>query len=154
MANRRGSAAFVDLTAQLEAEQALAASEHRLAEQSRTLTALTERSAAEPEAFEDRIDEILRSAAGTLGVARAESVAASRATRSPSSASACSRDRRRATRPARASGANDCPPYFDALEAERVIAADDARTDPRTSGFTTWYLDPNGIGAMLDVPVR
>ena len=48
----------------------------------------------------------------------------------------------------------DCPPYFDALEAERVIAAHDARTDPRTSGFTAGYLDPNGIGAMLDVPVR
>jgi two-component system sensor histidine kinase/response regulator len=48
----------------------------------------------------------------------------------------------------------DCPAYFAALEAERVIDAGDARTDPRTSGFTDGYLVPNGIGAMLDVPVR
>ena len=35
----------------------------------------------------------------------------------------------------------------DAL-AERVIAAHDARTDPRTRGFISAYLDPANIGAM------
>src|SRR5262249_52305954 len=46
------------------------------------------------------------------------------------------------------------PAYFDALEHERVIAAADAGTDPRTREFLESYLKPNGIGAMLDVPLR
>ena len=148
-----GLAAFVDLTAQLEAEQALAASERRLAEQSRTLTALTERSASEPEAFEDRIDGILRVAAGTLAVAR---LSLWRFARDMQFIECVSLFQGSTARHAIGSRIRreDCPPYFDALEGERVIAADDARTDPRTSGFTAWYLDPNGIGAMLDVPVR
>ena len=45
------------------------------------------------------------------------------------------------------------PRYFEALLRERCIAADDARVDPRTSQFTAPYLDPLGIGAMLDAPV-
>ena len=148
-----GLAGFADLTPQLQAEQALATSEHRLARQSHTLTALTERSALEQEAFEDRIDEILRTAAATLGVARLslwrfasgmQSIECVAVFQSPGSRQAVGSRINRA----------DCPPYFDALEAERVIAAHDARTDPRTSGFTAGYLDPNRIGAMLDVPVR
>ena len=144
---------FVDLTKQLEAEQALAANEHRLAAQSRTLTELTEQSASEPEAFEARIDGILRTAAGTLGVERLSLWRFSRDMQfiecvglfqsSGARHALGSRIRR-----------EDCPPYFEALEGERVIAAHDARTDPRTSGFTPGYLDPNGIGAMLDVPIR
>ena len=43
--------------------------------------------------------------------------------------------------------------YFEALARERCIAADDARTDPRTSQFRDWYLEPNNIGAMLDAPI-
>src|SRR5688500_19364746 len=45
------------------------------------------------------------------------------------------------------------PHYFEALMRERCIAADDARTDPRTSQFREGYLEPLGIGAMLDAPV-
>ncbi|MBX3186218.1 MAG: diguanylate cyclase [Labilithrix sp.] len=45
------------------------------------------------------------------------------------------------------------PAYFAALETERCIAADDAHTDPRTSEFSSVYLRPNGIGAMLDSPI-
>lgn len=45
------------------------------------------------------------------------------------------------------------PRYFEALTRERCIAADDARTDPRTSQFTESYLVPLGISAMLDAPV-
>ena len=144
---------FVDLTAQLEAEQALAANELRLAGQSRTLTELTEQSASAPEAFEDRLDEILRVAAATLGVAR---LSLWRFASDPPSIECVALFQGSAAREAIGSRIRreDWPPYFDALEAERVIAADDARTDPRTSGFTAGYLDPNGIGAMLDVPVR
>ncbi len=46
------------------------------------------------------------------------------------------------------------PAYFDAIERERVIAAHDARNDRRTSDFGASYLEPHGISAMLDVPLR
>ena len=45
------------------------------------------------------------------------------------------------------------PRYFKALKTGQPIAADDARTDARTSEFTDVYLRPKGIAAMLDVPV-
>jgi GAF domain-containing protein len=46
------------------------------------------------------------------------------------------------------------PIYFNALETERVIAAHDARFDPRTSAFTKSYLDPFGVTSMLDASIR
>ena len=50
--------------------------------------------------------------------------------------------------------ANAYPAYFAALAATDVIAADDARTDPRTREFTDGYLVPLGIGAMMEVPIH
>ena len=47
----------------------------------------------------------------------------------------------------------DAPAYFTAARAERVIAASEARTDPRTSEFVATYLEPNGIVSMLDAPI-
>jgi len=55
--------------------------------------------------------------------------------------------------PARLDGAGN-PRYFAAVLQEFVIAADDANRDPRTSEFSSNYLRPLGIGAMLDVPLR
>jgi GAF domain-containing protein len=49
--------------------------------------------------------------------------------------------------------ARDYAPYFRALRAERTIAAHDAHTDPRTACFSKNYLEPLGIGALLDVPI-
>ena len=49
--------------------------------------------------------------------------------------------------------ASDYPTYFRALQLEQIIAAEDARSDPRTSEFAVDYLPAFGIGAMLDVPV-
>jgi len=46
------------------------------------------------------------------------------------------------------------PEYFRAVRTEQVIAAGDARRDPRTSEFTASYLVPLGITSMLDVPIR
>ncbi len=45
------------------------------------------------------------------------------------------------------------PAYFAALEKRGTIAANDARTDPRTSEFTESYLTPLGIHSLLDVPI-
>jgi PAS domain S-box-containing protein len=50
--------------------------------------------------------------------------------------------------------ARDYPGYFQALEREEAIAADDAHRDPRTSEFSEGYLTPLGITSMLDVPIR
>lgn len=47
----------------------------------------------------------------------------------------------------------DFAPYFAALAKERTIAAHDACRDPRTSCFRVSYLEPLGIGALLDVPI-
>lgn len=46
------------------------------------------------------------------------------------------------------------PMYFHALETERLIAAHNANTDPRTQEFTASYLDPLCIVSMLDVPIH
>lgn len=47
----------------------------------------------------------------------------------------------------------DAPAYFGAVGEARSIAAHDARLDPRTREFAASYLEPNGIGAMLDAPI-
>ena len=49
--------------------------------------------------------------------------------------------------------AADAPRYFEALQRERAIRAQDARTDSRTSEFRDGYLVPLGITSMLDAPV-
>lgn len=48
---------------------------------------------------------------------------------------------------------SDYPEYFKALRSGQVIAASAAHEDPRTSEFRAGYLVPNGICAMLDIPV-
>jgi PAS domain S-box-containing protein len=146
--------AFVDLTVQREAERALATSEHRLAEQSRALTSLTERSVSSTGSFEERVNEILRTTALTLGVGRLSVWRLNRDTDEIECMSLFQRTGAARDGVGTRVHRRDCPAYFAALEAERVIDAGDARTDPRTSGFTDGYLVPNGIGAMLDVPVR
>lgn len=49
--------------------------------------------------------------------------------------------------------ARDFPTYFKALETERVIDAEDAHADPRTSCFSPGYLEAENIRALLDVPI-
>jgi predicted signal transduction protein with EAL and GGDEF domain len=49
---------------------------------------------------------------------------------------------------------SDCPVYFDTMCQELVVAADDARNDPRTSELAASYLEPVGVYSILDVPVR
>jgi len=48
---------------------------------------------------------------------------------------------------------DDFPVYFQALENEDAIDADDACHDSRTVEFKDVYLKPMGITAMLDVPI-
>lgn len=46
------------------------------------------------------------------------------------------------------------PCYFKTLYENRVIAADDVRTDSAVSEFLEDYIRPLGISAMLDAPIR
>lgn len=48
----------------------------------------------------------------------------------------------------------DYPMYFQTIEQERIVAADDAQEDPTTREFTDGYLIPLGITSMLDAPIR
>ncbi|MFZ2054245.1 MAG: histidine kinase dimerization/phosphoacceptor domain -containing protein [Candidatus Aminicenantales bacterium] len=50
--------------------------------------------------------------------------------------------------------ARDFPDYFRALEGSCIIAADSARSDPRTREFANPYLAPLGIVSMVDIPIR
>lgn len=47
----------------------------------------------------------------------------------------------------------DYPSYFEAISQSRVITADDAQTDSRTSEFTSSYRKPLNIKSMLDAHV-
>ncbi len=51
-------------------------------------------------------------------------------------------------------GQAQCPNYFEALHSDLLIAAGDARQDPRTQELAASYLEPLGVRALLDVPIR
>jgi two-component system sensor histidine kinase/response regulator len=136
-----------------DAEQALAASEQRLAAQSRALTELTARYTDPAAHIDDRLREILEVSARTLDVERLSMWRFGDGRLAIRCIGMFERSPGRHT-----SGAllyrHEAPAYFQAIERERVVAADDAGTDPRTREFRDGYLVPNGIGAMLDVPLR
>ncbi len=48
----------------------------------------------------------------------------------------------------------DYPRYFQALYSGRVVEAEDAKKDPRTSEFTEHYLEKYQIVSMLDAAIR
>lgn len=50
--------------------------------------------------------------------------------------------------------ASDYPAYFTEINRGRIVGADDAVHDPRTSEFAKAYLIPLGIASMLDVPIK
>ena len=49
---------------------------------------------------------------------------------------------------------NQLPSYFQALESERTIIANDARCHPATIELTNGYLEETGVYGLLDVPLR
>ncbi|MDI6448474.1 ATP-binding protein [Anaerobaca lacustris] len=48
----------------------------------------------------------------------------------------------------------ECPSYFQAIENSRIVAANDARNDPRTRELREGHLEPLGIASLMDVPIR
>ena len=144
---------FHDITDQITAEQALRTSEQRLAIQSRVLTELTGRHADRRGSFDDELREILRATAETLQVARASMWRIDEGR----DAITCVCMFHRAEDRFDMGGVlprETAPDYFTAIERDRVIASEDVLTDPRTREFKESYLVPNGIGAMLDIPLR
>jgi PAS domain-containing protein len=144
---------FTDVTDQVAAEQALHASEQRLAEQSAALADLTAHEICHVSCFEARLAQLFEVAAETL---KAERISIWRFDDDRMAIHCLDLYSRSARR--HESGAvlprRTAPAYFDALERERFIVADDALEDPRTRAFADGYLEPLGIRAMLDVPLR
>ena len=144
---------FDDISDRLNAERALKASEQRLAAQSSALTALTARHADPNDTFEDRLRGILEVAAATLQVERVSMWRFAADCQAIDCVDLYLRSTGR-----HETGAwvprHEAPAYFDAIERERVIAAHDAMADARTCEFRVSYLEPQSIGAMLDVPLR
>jgi len=137
----------------LAAEQALVASETRLAAQSAALTSLMARYADSRDPFDERIRGILTVSARTLAVDR---LSMWRFNGARDAIVCVDLYERRADR--HTSGLvlsrGAAPGYFAALDDERVIEATDARTDTRTRAFRDSYLVPHDIFSMLDVPLR
>jgi PAS domain S-box-containing protein len=144
---------FSDITDQLAAEEALKASEQRLETQSRVLTDLTGRNTDRHGSFDEDLRDILRAVGTTLEVDRVSMWRIDEARGVIRCVCMFLRKTKRFE-----SGAvlprDAAPDYFRALERDRVIAAEDVLTDPRTCEFKDAYLVPNGIGAMLDIPLR
>ncbi len=65
----------------------------------------------------------------------------------------CQRSRKLHSRGARLA-VSDYPRYFGALKESCIISADDVLADPRTDEFADSYLKPEGITAMMDIPIR
>ena len=144
---------FHDISEQLAAEASLRGSEQRVVEQSDALTSLTARYTNPAERFGDRLRSILEISAHALHVGRL-SMWRFDDERSTILCLGQYRPEGREYVSGSALRREDAPHYFAALERERVVAASDARSDPRTCEFLDGYLIPNGIGAMLDVPLR
>jgi PAS domain S-box-containing protein len=144
---------FQDISDELAAQTALKASERRLAAQSDALTSLTTGYAQPKRQFDERLRSILAISAQALQVERLSMWRVDEERQAIRCVGEYHRESDRYVSGA-ALHRQDAPAYFDALERERVIAAQDARTDPRTREFLHGYLTPKNIGAMLDVPLR
>jgi PAS domain S-box-containing protein len=144
---------FTDINEQLAVEQALKSSEQRLTSQSQALTELMARYVGPSDRFEDRLRDILVVSAHTLQVERLSMWRLDGGRDAIECVDLYHRGRDR-----HESGVSllrdQAPAYFDALERDRVVSAEDALRDPRTREFADGYLRPLGIGAMLDVPLR
>jgi PAS domain S-box-containing protein len=125
----------------------------RLAAQSQALTELTARQTGVSVSVADRLRLILETCARTLHVSRV-----SMWRFEDNGATIRCDDLYEFTSGRHSSGdrlfAADVPAYFAAIGHDRIVAASDAHTDPRTKEFSAVYLTAHGIGAMLDVPLR
>ncbi len=150
---RMFAAALRDITDRKRAERAVFESEQRLRRQN---VALVELAKLEPTHGPEEgacVKKLVRTAAETLEASRAslwmlddarQRLTCMRMFDAVQGEYACGQSLDAASFPA----------YFRAVDEERVIAAHDAATDPRTAEFLEVYLRPNNIASMLDAAVR
>ena len=135
------------------AQMALQASEQRLAAQSKALTELTTWHTDQTLRFDERLRVILATSAATLDVDRVSMWCFD----IPRLSITCTGLHDRSTE-RDDTGAiiwrADAPAYFEALDRDRLVASEDVSADPRTRELYGRYLAPQGIGALLDVPLR
>ena len=138
-----------DITARKEAEDSL---ERRSELLMRHHTALRGLALSGPTELPAALERILRTAAQTLAVERT-GVWLLDADRTALRAE-CVFDRGVILdEPTRVFPASAYPEYFLALHAERIVAAADARTDPRTRAFAAGYLEELALVSLLDVAI-
>jgi PAS domain S-box-containing protein len=144
---------FRDVTDRKRAEKSLEEREKRLRKQNKVLLDLAGSRALEQGDLDSALREIAEAAARTLGTERANIWLYNHSR----SKVQCVEQYELSTG-VHSKGyelaAADYPLYFRALEEERIIAAHDAHTDPRTREFSDTYLVPYGISSLLDAPIR
>lgn len=142
----------MDITERKQAEMALSESERRLRQQSRALASLAQHEAMYQGNLEIALQAITEAAASSLEVERvsvwlynsdrSKLVCADRYTISGG----------HATDPDIV--VSDYPIYFQAMTSARTIAAHNVEQDYRLREFLASYLNPLGITACLDAPIR
>ncbi|MEG4852442.1 GAF domain-containing protein [Microcoleus sp. B5-D4] len=141
-----------EIRERIAAESALRERETRLTEQQTGLLELAKNSSIYEGNIGEALREITQMATRTLNVDRA-SIWFYQEDKS----AMCCADLYELTPNQHSAGAElkvaDYPSYFQALNTEQVLAAVDAKTDPRTLEFSESYLKPLNISSMLDVPI-
>lgn len=144
---------FSDITEQKRAEASLRRRENRLRQYSRVLAELAKSPSLNQGDLQASLEQITEAVTQTLKVERA-SIWLYTENRS---AIRCIELYERSLQKHSAGielSAVDYPVYFQTIEQERILAADDAQEDPTTREFTPGYLIPLGITSMLDAPIR
>jgi len=128
-------------------------SEQRLRRQSAVLAELAKRKVLDHPDLRTSLREITEAAARTLEVERASVWLYNEDRSRIRCIDLYEKSRNRHSEGAELTEAGH-PAYFQALEADRIIAAHDAHTDPRTKEFSQLYFSPLGITSLLDAPIR
>src|SRR6476661_1434749 len=141
-----------EIRERIAAESALRERETRLTEQQNGLLELAKNSSIYEGNIGEALREITKMATRTLNVERASIWFY----QEDKSAMYCA-DIYELTPNPHSAGAElkvaEYPSYFQALNTEQVLAAVDAKTDPRTREFSESYLKPLNISSILDVPI-
>ena len=144
---------FVEIHERKMAEEALRAANDRYVRQRTAVMQLTRSRVLQSHDLNAALHEIAEIAAETLGAHRV-----SVWTFNPSKTILTCIELFERTERKHSSGqelkASSYPSYFQALYNEDILSAHDALADPRTCEFATDYLQPLGICAMLDAPIR
>jgi PAS domain S-box-containing protein len=135
-----------------QAEEALQESQKRLKKQNQVLMELARTRSLESGKLEVIFREISKAAADTLEVKRVNIWLFNNARSKIECIEHYDRDTGEHSWGDEITAA-DFPAYFRSLEKERVIAAHEANTDPRTRELAEPYLCPHGITSLLDAPI-